>query len=79
MLCGRRLLGIAEAQAEHQDLEIHPIIFNPGGDNARYFAMASEMLASGIKHVVGCYTSSSRKESFRFSKGGRAALVSVAL
>ena len=61
MLCGA-LLGIAEAQAEHQDLEIDPIIFNPGGDNARYSAMASEMLASGIKHVIGCYTSSSRKE-----------------
>ena len=32
------------------------------GELARYSAMASEMLASGIKHVVGCYTSSSRKE-----------------
>ena len=61
MLCGA-LLGIAEAQAEHPDLEIDPIIANPGGDNARYSAMAAEMLASGIRHVVGCYTSSSRKE-----------------
>jgi branched-chain amino acid transport system substrate-binding protein len=24
--------------------------------------MAAEMLASGILHIVGCYTSSSRKE-----------------
>jgi ABC-type branched-subunit amino acid transport system substrate-binding protein len=61
MLCGA-LLGIAEAQAEHRDLEIDPIISNPGGDNARYSAMAAEMLANGIRHVVGCYTSSSRKE-----------------
>ena len=61
MLCGA-LLGVAEAQAEHRDLEIDPIIANPGGDNARYSAMAAEMLASGIRHVVGCYTSSSRKE-----------------
>ena len=61
MLCGA-LLGIAEAQAEHRDLEIDPIIANPGGDNARYSAMAAEMLGSGIRHVVGCYTSSSRKE-----------------
>ena len=61
MLCGA-LLGIAQAQAEHGDLEIDPIICNPGGDNARYSAMAGDMLASSIRHVVGCYTSSSRKE-----------------
>jgi ABC-type branched-subunit amino acid transport system substrate-binding protein len=61
MLCGA-LLGIAQAQAEHRDLKIDPIICNPGGDNARYSAMAGDMLASGIRHVVGCYTSSSRKE-----------------
>ena len=47
---------IAEAQAEHQDLEIDPIIFNPGGNNARYSAMASEMLASGIKSAAPCAT-----------------------
>jgi ABC-type branched-subunit amino acid transport system substrate-binding protein len=61
MLCGA-LLGIAEAQAEHTELELDPIIANPRGELARYSAMASEMLSSGIKHVVGCYTSSSRKE-----------------
>ena len=61
MLCGA-LLGIAEAQAEHPDLEIDPIISNPGGDNALYSAMAEDMLGNGIRHVVGCYTSSSRKE-----------------
>ncbi len=61
MLCGA-LLGVAEAQAEHKDLEIEPVISNPGGDNARYSAMAADMLTSGIRHVVGCYTSSSRKE-----------------
>jgi ABC-type branched-subunit amino acid transport system substrate-binding protein len=61
MLSGA-LLGIAEAQAEYGDLDIEPVIANPAGDNARYSAMASEMLASGIRHVIGCYTSSSRKE-----------------
>lgn len=36
---------------------------DPGGDNARYFECAREMLAGGaVSHVVGCYTSSSRKE-----------------
>jgi branched-chain amino acid transport system substrate-binding protein len=61
MLCGA-LLGVAEARAEHPDLDIDPIIANPGGDNALYSAMAADMLARGIRHVVGCYTSSSRKE-----------------
>lgn len=31
------------------------------GDNADYYDAAESMLESGIKHVVGCYTSSSRK------------------
>ena len=35
---------------------------NPAGELARYSAMAAEMLSGGIKRVVGCYTSSSRKE-----------------
>ncbi|HEY1780630.1 MAG TPA: transporter substrate-binding domain-containing protein [Roseiarcus sp.] len=61
MLCGA-LLGIAEGLAEHGDLELDPIIANPRGELARYSTMASEMLSSGIKHVIGCYTSSSRKE-----------------
>jgi ABC-type branched-subunit amino acid transport system substrate-binding protein len=61
MLCGA-LLGIAEARAEHRDLEFDPIISNPGGDNACYSVIAADMLARGIRHVVGCYTSSSRKE-----------------
>ena len=61
MLCGA-LLGIAEAQDEHCEVELEPIIANPAGELARYSAMAAEILSGGIKHVVGCYTSSSRKE-----------------
>jgi len=61
MLCGA-LLGLDQAQAEHRDLQIDPVIANPRGDNSLYSAMAAEMLASGVRHVVGCYTSSSRKE-----------------
>ena len=62
MLCGA-LLGIAEAQAEHRDLEIEPIIANPRRRQRALFRDgrrdASERHSS---HVVGCYTSSSRKE-----------------
>jgi len=36
---------------------------DPGGLNARYADVAKSMLADGgLRHVVGCYTSSSRKE-----------------
>jgi ABC-type branched-subunit amino acid transport system substrate-binding protein len=61
MLCGA-LLGVDDSRAEHPDLDIVPVVCNPAGDLARYAALASSMLGSGIRHVVGCYTSSSRKE-----------------
>jgi ABC-type branched-subunit amino acid transport system substrate-binding protein len=61
MLCGA-LLAISEAKAERSDIEFEPIIANPAGELARYSAMAADMLSGGIRHVVGCYTSSSRKE-----------------
>ena len=75
MLCGA-LLGIAEAQAEHRDLEIEPIIANPRGDNALYSAMASEMLANGIKHVMllVLHLSPAAKRSFRCSEKADALL-----
>ncbi len=41
--------------------EVHTA--NPGGRNEGYVAGAQELLAvPGLGHVVGCYTSSSRKE-----------------
>ncbi len=61
MLCGA-LLGIDEVEAEDCGVALEPIVANPAGELARYSAMAAEMLSSGVKHVVGCYTSSSRKE-----------------
>jgi ABC-type branched-subunit amino acid transport system substrate-binding protein len=65
MLCGA-LLGVEEARAECPQLEITPVIGNPAGELAKYSLLASEMLASGIRHVIGCYTSSSRKEIVPF-------------
>ena len=61
MLCGA-LLGIDEIRAEFPDVAFEPVIRNPSGKLERYSALAGEMLSAGIKHVVGCYTSSSRKE-----------------
>jgi hypothetical protein len=36
-------------------------VINPSGDLARYRALSLDLPGSGIRHVVGCYTSS-RKE-----------------
>ncbi|MFK8252950.1 transporter substrate-binding domain-containing protein [Ancylobacter terrae] len=43
-------------------VRLAPVVVNPDGDLARYAALSSQLLASGITQVVGCYTSSSRKE-----------------
>lgn len=55
------LLALREAES-HAAVALDPVIVNPEGDLARYAEMCQQMLASGIRHVVGCYTSSSRKE-----------------
>ncbi|NTF33868.1 transporter substrate-binding domain-containing protein [Rhizobium skierniewicense] len=39
-----------------------PIACDPGGDALAYAPAAEAMIANGVKNVVGCYTSSSRKE-----------------
>ncbi len=41
---------------------LQPVQLDPGGNTAQYAAMADQMLGRGIRHIVGCYTSSSRKE-----------------
>jgi ABC-type branched-subunit amino acid transport system substrate-binding protein len=41
---------------------LEPVVVNPSGDLARYRALSLQLLGAGIRQVVGCYTSSSRKE-----------------
>ncbi|WGD32176.1 transporter substrate-binding domain-containing protein [Ancylobacter sp. WKF20] len=55
------LLAFREAAAA-ENVTLEPVVVNPGGDLARYAELSQELTASGIRHVVGCYTSSSRKE-----------------
>ena len=55
-------LAAEQVNASSLAVEINPVVENPDGNLASYRTLASEMLQSGIKHVVGCYTSSSRKE-----------------
>ncbi|MFY1664073.1 transporter substrate-binding domain-containing protein [Pseudomonas sp. Pseu.R1] len=62
MLCGA-LLGIQRVSEDVRfGFSLDPHIVNPAGDLAQYYALSQGLLDSGIKHVVGCYTSSSRKE-----------------
>jgi ABC-type branched-subunit amino acid transport system substrate-binding protein len=56
------LLAFREIGEAGAPLTLEPVVVNPAGDLARYRALSLELLASGIHHVVGCYTSSSRKE-----------------
>jgi ABC-type branched-subunit amino acid transport system substrate-binding protein len=44
------------------DFQLEPVIADPAGDPSRYDALSAELIGSGIRHVVGCYTSSSRKD-----------------
>lgn len=62
MLCGA-LLGIERVSKDARfAFALEPTVVNPGGDLAQYYAHSQALLESGIRHVVGCYTSSSRKE-----------------
>lgn len=48
--------------AEQGMVALEPVVVDPGGDLRRYSELAAGLLGDGIRHVVGCYTSSSRKE-----------------
>lgn len=55
------LLALEESAAAG-GVPIEHVIVNPEGDLSRYRALSLELLSSGIRQVVGCYTSSGRKE-----------------
>lgn len=44
------------------ELTLEAVHCNPGGDLKAYSTGAKQMIGNGIRHIVGCYTSSSRKE-----------------
>lgn len=57
------LLACSQVNAEPQaTITLQPRHANPGGELSAYSAAARQMIDDGIRHVVGCYTSSSRKE-----------------
>ena len=56
------LLAAEEVNASGLGIRIEPSALNPGGDLSQYSALAAALLKRNIRHVIGCYTSSSRKE-----------------
>lgn len=55
------LLAVEELRCRG-DIDFEPQIVNPAGDLTRYHSAAVGLLSDGIRHVIGCNTSSSRKE-----------------
>ena len=58
------LLAIEEVnESDAFDFVFDPTIENPGGDLNQYRVLCEDLLRNrAVRHVVGCYTSSSRKE-----------------
>lgn len=58
------LLALEEVNAEASfDFQFDAAIADPGGDTAAYRTVCEDILRDrSVRHVVGCYTSSSRKE-----------------
>lgn len=57
------LLAVEEVNgASEPDLRLAPLIADPGGELQRYSLLCNELLDMNISHIIGCYTSSSRKE-----------------
>lgn len=55
-------IAIEELNKSLTNIELEVRFANPAGDNSKYVDAAQEMLESGIRHIIGCYTSSSRKQ-----------------
>lgn len=62
------LLALEQVNADPAfPFTLEPVVRDPGGRNDRYAELARAMLAEQqLVHVVGCYTSSSRKEVLPF-------------
>ena len=59
------LLALEEVNANPDlGITLEPVIVNPGGELSRYATCTTELLSRcAVRHVVGCYTSSSRTVS----------------
>lgn len=57
------LLALEEINARADlGIRLEPMAMDPGGNTGVYATMADQLISRGARHVVGCYTSSSRKD-----------------
>ncbi|SDS74452.1 transporter substrate-binding domain-containing protein [Bradyrhizobium canariense] len=56
------LLAADQINASGLGVRFEPTVLNPGGDLSQYSALTARLLERNFRHVVGCYTSLSRKE-----------------
>ncbi|TKI02922.1 transporter substrate-binding domain-containing protein [Martelella alba] len=70
------MLAIEEANADDAlDFTLAPIIYDPGCQLDNYYRYCSDLLyRHGVKHIVGCYTSASRKLILPLVEGANALL-----
>ena len=61
MLKGAQL-AVAEVNAERGDTFLASIEADPAGQLGRYTELTADLLDAGVRHIVGCDTSQSRKE-----------------
>jgi ABC-type branched-subunit amino acid transport system substrate-binding protein len=53
---------LALEQFRSDEMMLEPIVVDPGGRLEKYTTLGGQLLRDGVRHVIGCYTSSSRKE-----------------
>jgi branched-chain amino acid transport system substrate-binding protein len=57
------MLACEEIRADPSlSVELSPLHLDPGGDPLQYVKCMQQLISRGIRHIVGCYTSISRKE-----------------
>ncbi len=56
------LLGIRQINDAAVGFRLEPLIVDPGGDPARYYQFCEAMLQQQVRHFIGCYTSTARRE-----------------
>ncbi|QJQ93959.1 MULTISPECIES: transporter substrate-binding domain-containing protein [Halomonadaceae] len=69
------LLACAQVKASTEfHIKLEPSHLDPAGEIARYVEGSKRFMAAGIRHIVGCYTSISRKEVIPFLEKSNALL-----
>jgi urea transport system substrate-binding protein len=70
------LLAVDQVNADPAlDFELRPVILDPGGSIPRYHDLCDTLIHQyGIRHIIGCYTSASRKQVLPLVEGAKALL-----